>query len=143
VLEKVADTGTGPAEKEAGTGGGAAEEGDNTRGGAVEEGCSVEGEFRRWCLEGGSPIPWGGRPSTDAGSPLVCLSVSVCLSVCFLCVSVCLSLPPRAPGMGGGARGACSVDSRGCGVEAPFCGELPLAVVAAGTLSVSRSRRRR
>jgi len=27
--------------------------------------------------------------------------------------------------MGGGARGACSVDSRGCGVEASFCGELP------------------
>jgi len=50
--------------------------------------------------------------------------MSVCLSVCFLCVSVCLSLPPRAPGMGAGARGSCAVDSGVCGVEASFCGEL-------------------
>ena len=35
------------------------------------------------------------------------------MSVCvFLVCVVCLSLPPRASGMGGGARGACSLDSR-------------------------------
>jgi len=41
------------------------------------------------------------------------VSVCVCVSVCvFLVCVVCLSLPPRASSMGGGARGACSVDSR-------------------------------
>jgi len=40
----------------------------------------------------------------------------MCVTVCvFLVCVVCLSLPPRASGMGGGARGACSVDSRGRG----------------------------
>jgi len=37
----------------------------------------------------------------------------MCVSVCvFLVCVVCLSLPPRASGMGGGARDACSLDSR-------------------------------
>ena len=52
------------------------------------------------------------------------VSVCVCVSVCvFLVCVVCLSLPPRASSMGGGARDACSVDSRVRGQA--FWGELP------------------
>jgi len=36
-----------------------------------------------------------------------CPSLSLCVCACVFVVCVCLSLPPRAPGMGGGSRGAC------------------------------------
>jgi len=58
-------------------------------------------------------------------SRCVCLCRCVCLSVYCVCVSICLCLPVHQAWVGGGARGACSVDICVCGVEVSFCGEPP------------------